>query len=53
VLSGTSYRPSVPQPLIDLLNDAVLKESLGDSAVWACLFEDFNKPFGGPKASSG
>ena len=24
------------------------KEPLGDSAVWAGLFKDFNKPFGGP-----
>ena len=48
VLSGTSYRPAVPQQLIDLLNDAVRKEPLGDSAVWAGLFKDFNKPFGGP-----
>ena len=48
VLSGTSYRPSVPLQLIDLLNDAVRKEPLGDSAVWAGLFKDFNKPFGGP-----
>ena len=38
ILSGTSYRPSVPQQLIDLLNDAVRKEPLGDSAVWAGLF---------------
>lgn len=48
MLSGTPYRPSVPQQLIDLLNDAVRKEPLGDSAVWAGLFKDFNKPFGGP-----
>ena len=48
VLSGTSYRPSVPQQLIDLLNDAVRKEPLGDSAVWAGVFRDYNKPFGGP-----
>lgn len=48
VLSGTSYRPSVPPQVIDLLNDAVRKEPLGDSAVWAGLFKDFNKPFGGP-----
>lgn len=48
MLSGTSYRPAVPQQLIDLLNDAVRKEPLGDSAVWAGLFKDFNKPFGGP-----
>jgi alpha-beta hydrolase superfamily lysophospholipase len=48
VLSGTSYRPSVPQQLIDVLNDAVRKEPLGDSAVWAGLFKDYNKPFGGP-----
>jgi alpha-beta hydrolase superfamily lysophospholipase len=48
VLSGTSYRPPPPQQLIDLLNDAVRKEPLGDSAVWAGLFKDFNKPFGGP-----
>jgi alpha-beta hydrolase superfamily lysophospholipase len=38
---------STPQ-LVDLLNDAVRKEPLGDSAVWAGLFKDFNKPFGGP-----
>ena len=48
VLSGTSYGPPPPQQLIDLLNDAVRKEPLGDSAVWAGLFKDFNKPFGGP-----
>ena len=48
ILSGTSYRPGVPPQLIDLLNDAVRKEPLGDSAVWAGLFKDFNKPFGGP-----
>ena len=50
VLSGTSYRSSVPQQLIDLLNEAVRKEPLGDSAVWAGFFKDFNKPFGGPTA---
>jgi len=49
VLSGTSYRPAVPPQLIDLLNDAVRKEPLGDSAVWAGLFKDFNKPFGGTR----
>ncbi len=48
VLSGTSYGPPPPQGLIDLLNEAVRKEPLGDSAVWAGLFKDFNKPFGGP-----
>jgi alpha-beta hydrolase superfamily lysophospholipase len=48
ILSGTSYRPGVPPQLIDLLNDAVRKEPLGDSAVWAGLFKDFNNPFGGP-----
>ena len=48
ILSGTSYRPSVPQQLIDQLNDAARKEPLGDSAVWAGVFKDYNKPFGGP-----
>ena len=48
VLSGTSYGPPPPQGLIDLLNEAVRKEPLGDSAVWAGIFKDFNKPFGGP-----
>ena len=45
--------PAMPQQLIDLLNDAARKEPLGDSAVWADLFNDFNTPFGGPTASSG
>ncbi|HVQ05622.1 MAG TPA: alpha/beta hydrolase, partial [Burkholderiaceae bacterium] len=48
VLSGTSYGPPPPQGLIDLLNGAVRTEPLGDSAVWAGIFKDFNKPFGGP-----
>jgi hypothetical protein len=48
VLSGTSYGPPPPQGLIDLLNDATRKDPLGDSAVWAGIFKDFNKPFGGP-----
>jgi hypothetical protein len=47
VLSGTSYGPP-PQGLIDVLDEAVRKELLGDSAVWAGIFKDFNKPFGGP-----
>ncbi|HEY6356510.1 MAG TPA: alpha/beta hydrolase, partial [Burkholderiaceae bacterium] len=34
--------------LIDMLNEAARKEPLGDSAVWAGIFKDFNKPFGGP-----
>jgi len=33
--------------LIDALNEAVRKDALGDSAVWAGLFRDFNKPFNG------
>lgn len=48
VLSGTSYRPGVPQPLIDGLDAAVRKDPLGDSALWAGVFRDYNKPFGGP-----
>ena len=53
VLSGTSYGPPPPQGLIDLLNGAVRTEPLGDSAVWAGIFKDFNKPFGGPTGFSG
>jgi hypothetical protein len=37
--------------LIDLLNEAVRKELLGDSAVWAGIFKDSNKPFGGPTSN--
>ena len=48
VLSGTSYGPPPPQGLIDMLNEAVRKDPFGDSAVWAGIFKDFNKPFGGP-----
>ena len=48
ILSGTSYRPGPPAALIDALNEAVQKDALGESAVWAGLFRDFNKPFGGP-----
>jgi alpha-beta hydrolase superfamily lysophospholipase len=47
VLSRTSYSPP-PQGLIHLLNGTVSKVPLGDSAVWAGIFKDFNKPFGGP-----
>jgi alpha-beta hydrolase superfamily lysophospholipase len=48
VFSGTSYGPPPPPALIDMLNQAVQKEALGDSAVWSGLFKDFNKPFNGP-----
>jgi alpha-beta hydrolase superfamily lysophospholipase len=48
VLSGTSYGPPPPAPFIESLNETARKEPLGDSAVWAGLFKDFNKPFGGP-----
>ena len=47
ILSGTSYGPPPPAALIDALNEAVQKDPLGDSAVWAGLFRDFNKPFNG------
>ena len=53
VLSGTSYRPSVPQQLIDLLNDAVRKEPLGDSAVWGASSRTSTSPSAAPQASSG
>ena len=48
VLSGTSYGPPPPTQFIDVLNDTARKDPLADSAVWASLFKDFNKPFGGP-----
>jgi alpha-beta hydrolase superfamily lysophospholipase len=48
VLSGTSYGPPLPAALIDMLNQAVQTDALGDSAVWSGLFKDFNKPFNGP-----
>lgn len=48
ILSGTSYSPGPPAGLIDALNAAVQKDALGNSAVWAGLFRDFNKPFSGP-----
>ena len=48
VLSGTSYGPPPPAQFIDLLNDTARQSPLGDSAVWAGLFKDFNKPFNGP-----
>ena len=47
ILSGTSYGPPPPAALIDVLNEAAQKDALGDSAVWAGLFRDFNKPFSG------
>jgi alpha-beta hydrolase superfamily lysophospholipase len=48
VLSGTSYGPPPPPALIDALNQAVQQQPLGDSVVWAGIFKDFNKSFGGP-----
>lgn len=45
VLSGTSYGPPPPKELMDTLNDAAEKAPLGDSALWAGFFADFNKPF--------
>ena len=48
ILSGTSYAPPPPPALIDALNAAAQKDALADSAVWAGLFKDFNKPFNGP-----
>jgi alpha-beta hydrolase superfamily lysophospholipase len=48
VLSGTSYGPPPPAALIDMLNQAVQTDALGDSAAWSGLFKDFNKPFNGP-----
>lgn len=45
VLSGTAYGPPPPQDFMDTLNAAVAKDPLADSAVWAGLFADFNKPF--------
>jgi alpha-beta hydrolase superfamily lysophospholipase len=48
VFSGTSYGPPPPAALIDMLNQAVQTDALGDSAVWSGLFKDFNKPFNGP-----
>jgi alpha-beta hydrolase superfamily lysophospholipase len=48
VLSGTSYRPSVPQQLIDLLNDAVRKSRSATRRYGRASSRTFNKPFGGP-----
>jgi alpha-beta hydrolase superfamily lysophospholipase len=48
VLSGTSYRAPPPAEAIAALDEAAGREPLGDSALWASRFQDYNKPFGGP-----
>ena len=48
VLSGTSYRAPPPAEAIAALDEVARREPLGDSALWASRFEDYNKPFGGP-----
>jgi alpha-beta hydrolase superfamily lysophospholipase len=48
VLSGTSYRAPPPAEAIAALDEAARREPLGDSALWASRFADYNKPFGGP-----
>ena len=48
ILSGTSSAPPPPPAFIDALNAAAQQDALADSAVWAGLFKDFNKPFNGP-----
>lgn len=48
VLSGTSYREAPPAEAIRALDEAARREPLGDSALWASRFADYNKPFGGP-----
>jgi alpha-beta hydrolase superfamily lysophospholipase len=48
VLSGTSYREPPPAEAIRALDEAARREPLGDSALWASRFADYNKPFGGP-----
>ena len=47
VLSGTSYSPPPPQAFLDQADAAAKKDPHGDSAIWAGLFADFNKPFTG------
>jgi alpha-beta hydrolase superfamily lysophospholipase len=47
VLSGTSYGPPPPKPLLDTMDNAVKANALAPSEVWAGLFRDFNKPFAG------
>ncbi len=47
VLSGTSYGPPAPQAFLDQAEQSARKEPLGDSAIWAGLFTEFNKPFTG------
>ncbi len=48
VLSGTSYRAPPPAETISALEEAARREPLGDSALWASRFQDYNKHFGGP-----
>lgn len=48
VLSGTSYGPPPPKQLLDMLDASVQADPLAPSPVWAGLFAEFNKPFGGP-----
>ncbi|MED5619778.1 alpha/beta hydrolase [Ideonella sp. BN130291] len=47
VLSGTSYGPPPPKPLLDLLETATKANPLAPSEVWVNIFKDFNKPFTG------
>jgi alpha-beta hydrolase superfamily lysophospholipase len=53
VLSGTSYREPPPAEAIRALDEAARREPLGDSALWASRFADYNKPFGGPTGFEG
>jgi alpha-beta hydrolase superfamily lysophospholipase len=48
VLSGTSYRAPPPAEVIAALDEAARREPVGDSALWASRFQDYNKLFGGP-----
>ena len=47
VLSGTSYAPPPPQSFLDSAQQAAVADPLGDSAIWAGMFKDFNQPFTG------
>jgi len=46
VLSGTSYRAPPPADAIAALDEAARRDPLGDSALWASRFRDYNQPFG-------
>ena len=47
VLSGTSYGPPPPKEFLDAAQQAAQADPLGDSAIWASLFKDYNQPFTG------